>query len=130
MMNSLFIKWSVPLLLLLLLLLLQDAKALGTFLLVGIYDDNTVANAKGEHHPLMNLMERVLNVCACKWVDEVCPHACIRARTHMRTHAVPRTHTHTHMHARARTPIYVPARRLGRARRAPSPAARKMHGRK
>lgn len=50
---------------------LKDAKALGTFLLVGIHDDSTVSDAKGAHLPVMNLNERVLNVCACKWVDEV-----------------------------------------------------------
>ncbi|CAK0855946.1 unnamed protein product, partial [Prorocentrum cordatum] len=50
---------------------LKDARALGTFLLVGIYDDSTVRDAKGAFCPVMNLNERVLNVCACKWVDEV-----------------------------------------------------------
>jgi ethanolamine-phosphate cytidylyltransferase len=50
---------------------LKDAKALGTFLLVGIYDDTTVRDTKGDWCPVMNLNERVLNVCACKWVDEV-----------------------------------------------------------
>jgi len=50
---------------------LKEARALGTFLLVGIYDDATAAKAKGSHLPVMNLTERVLNVCACKWADEV-----------------------------------------------------------
>lgn len=50
---------------------LKSAKALGSFLLVGIYDDSTVKEARGPHHPLMNIMERVLNVLSCKWVDEV-----------------------------------------------------------
>eukprot|EP00928_Gymnodinium_smaydae_P071285 TRINITY_DN54911_c0_g1_i1.p1 TRINITY_DN54911_c0_g1~~TRINITY_DN54911_c0_g1_i1.p1 ORF type:complete len:467 (-),score=103.13 TRINITY_DN54911_c0_g1_i1:67-1401(-) len=50
---------------------LKDAKALGTFLLVGVYDDNAVSFSKGEHLPVMNVTERVLNVCACKWADEV-----------------------------------------------------------
>eukprot|EP00933_Yihiella_yeosuensis_P079160 TRINITY_DN913_c1_g1_i1.p1 TRINITY_DN913_c1_g1~~TRINITY_DN913_c1_g1_i1.p1 ORF type:complete len:460 (-),score=70.05 TRINITY_DN913_c1_g1_i1:99-1478(-) len=50
---------------------LKQAKELGTFLLVGIYDDNGVSRAKGPSFPVMNLNERVLNVCACKWVDEV-----------------------------------------------------------
>lgn len=49
----------------------QDARALGTFLLVGIHDDFTVGQKKGPSFPMMNLTERVLNVCACKWVDEV-----------------------------------------------------------
>merc|ERR1719247_2068717 len=50
---------------------LKDAKAQGTFLLVGIHEDLTVRQAKGPSFPVMNLTERVLNVCACKWVDEV-----------------------------------------------------------
>lgn len=50
---------------------LKDAKASGTFLLVGVQEDITVRNAKGPSFPVMNLTERVLNVCACKWVDEV-----------------------------------------------------------
>jgi len=50
---------------------LKDARALGTFLLVGIHEDSTVRQRKGPSFPVMNLNERVLNVCACKWVDEV-----------------------------------------------------------
>jgi ethanolamine-phosphate cytidylyltransferase len=43
---------------------LKDAKALGSFLLVGIQDDATVKRSKGSSFPVMNLTERVLNVCA------------------------------------------------------------------
>ncbi|CAL1154652.1 unnamed protein product [Cladocopium goreaui] len=50
---------------------LKDARELGTFLLVGIHDDASISKAKGQNLPVMNLNERVLNVCACKWVDEV-----------------------------------------------------------
>jgi len=50
---------------------LKDARARGTFLLVGINEDLAVSRAKGPHLPVMSLNERVLNVCACKWVDEV-----------------------------------------------------------
>jgi len=50
---------------------LKDAKSLGTFLLVGIYDDMSVFQAKGVGFPVMSLNERVLNVSACKWVDEI-----------------------------------------------------------
>merc|ERR1712060_65508 len=50
---------------------LKDARALGTFLFVGIHDDLEVAAAKGPCYPVMTLNERVLNVCACKWVDDV-----------------------------------------------------------
>mmetsp|Transcript_16828 Transcript_16828/g.31257 ORF Transcript_16828/g.31257 Transcript_16828/m.31257 type:complete len:474 (-) Transcript_16828:112-1533(-) len=50
---------------------LKDAREFGDFLLVGIHEDLTVSRAKGPSFPVMNLTERVLNVCACKWVDEV-----------------------------------------------------------
>eukprot|EP00696_Hemimastix_kukwesjijk_P014568 gnl/Hemi2/28603_TR9482_c0_g1_i1.p1 gnl/Hemi2/28603_TR9482_c0_g1~~gnl/Hemi2/28603_TR9482_c0_g1_i1.p1 ORF type:complete len:689 (+),score=210.55 gnl/Hemi2/28603_TR9482_c0_g1_i1:133-2067(+) len=50
---------------------LEKAKALGTFLLVGVHDDATVNQHKGLNYPIMNLHERVLNVLACKYVDEV-----------------------------------------------------------
>jgi len=50
---------------------LKEAKALGTFLCVGVHDDVSVQEAKGQCFPVMTLNERVLNVCACKWVDEV-----------------------------------------------------------
>lgn len=50
---------------------LQKARELGTYLIVGIYDDETVNDLKGRNYPIMNLHERVLNVCSCKWVDDV-----------------------------------------------------------
>lgn len=50
---------------------LKDARKLGTFLLVGIYEDLAVSRSKGPNFPVMSLNERILNVCACKWVDEV-----------------------------------------------------------
>ena len=50
---------------------LKKAKEMGTFLTVGVFDDDTVHKMKGANFPIMNLYERVLNVCACKWVDEV-----------------------------------------------------------
>jgi ethanolamine-phosphate cytidylyltransferase len=50
---------------------LKKAKELGTYLIVGIYDDETVNELKGRNYPIMNLHERVLNVCSCKWVDDV-----------------------------------------------------------
>ena len=50
---------------------LQKARELGTYLIVGIYDDETVNELKGRNYPIMNLHERVLNVCSCKWVDDV-----------------------------------------------------------
>jgi ethanolamine-phosphate cytidylyltransferase len=50
---------------------LKKARELGTYLIVGIYDDETVNQLKGSNYPIMNLHERVLNVCSCKWVDDV-----------------------------------------------------------
>ncbi len=50
---------------------LKKAKELGTFLYVGLYDDETVRKRKGKYFPLMNLQERVLNVLSCKYVDDV-----------------------------------------------------------
>lgn len=50
---------------------LRKARALGDFLIVGIHDDETVNTHKGANYPIMNLHERVLNVLACKYVDEV-----------------------------------------------------------
>jgi len=50
---------------------LKKARELGTYLIVGIYDDETVNDLKGSNYPIMNLHERVLNVCSCKWVDDV-----------------------------------------------------------
>jgi ethanolamine-phosphate cytidylyltransferase len=50
---------------------LKQAKALGTFLYVGIHDDSTVNLHKGRNYPIMNLHERVMNVLSCRYVDEV-----------------------------------------------------------
>ena len=50
---------------------LEQAKALGDFLVVGIHDDATVNQIKGGNYPIASLYERVLCLCACKWVDEV-----------------------------------------------------------
>merc|ERR1719486_752497 len=50
---------------------LKAAKARGTFLVVGLYDDETVRSRKGAFFPLMNLQERVLNVLSCKYVDDI-----------------------------------------------------------
>eukprot|EP00462_Mataza_sp_D1_P021274 CAMPEP_0175138104 /NCGR_PEP_ID=MMETSP0087-20121206/10166_1 /TAXON_ID=136419 /ORGANISM="Unknown Unknown, Strain D1" /LENGTH=427 /DNA_ID=CAMNT_0016420975 /DNA_START=20 /DNA_END=1303 /DNA_ORIENTATION=+ len=50
---------------------LEKARALGTFLLVGVHHDEVVNSMKGQNYPIMSLHERVLNVLSCKWVDEV-----------------------------------------------------------
>jgi len=51
--------------------LLEKAKQLGTFLLVGVLDDETVNRYKKGNFPIMTLYERVLSVLSCKYVDEV-----------------------------------------------------------
>lgn len=51
--------------------LLKNAKALGDFLIVGLHEDQAVNQYMGEHYPLNALHERVLNVLACKYVDDV-----------------------------------------------------------
>ena len=50
---------------------LEAAKSLGTFLIVGVYDDITVNQYKGQNYPIMNLQERALCVMAQNSVDEV-----------------------------------------------------------
>ena len=50
---------------------LKKAKEFGTFLYVGLYDDEDVRSRKGPCFPVMNLQERVLNVLSCKYVDDV-----------------------------------------------------------
>lgn len=49
----------------------EKAKSIGTFLIVGVLDDATVHKMKGANYPIMLMHERVLNVSACKYVDEV-----------------------------------------------------------
>jgi len=50
---------------------LQKAKELGTYLICGVYDDQTVNNHQGRNLPIMNVYERVLGVLSCRYVDEV-----------------------------------------------------------
>lgn len=50
---------------------LLEARKHGTFVLVGIYDDDTVHDLHGEGAPVMNLFERGLSVLACRYVDDV-----------------------------------------------------------
>ena len=51
--------------------LLREAKKLGDFLLVGIYNDNILNAHRGSNYPILNLNERTLNVLQCKYVDDV-----------------------------------------------------------
>ena len=50
---------------------LENTKKLGTYLIVGIYDDKLVSQVKGEEYPILDLNERVLSVLALRCVDEV-----------------------------------------------------------
>jgi ethanolamine-phosphate cytidylyltransferase len=50
---------------------LQEARKLGTFVLVGIHDDETVNRRRGGGFPVLNLHERTLSVLACRYADEV-----------------------------------------------------------
>ncbi len=49
---------------------LAAAKALGSYLIVGVHDDRVVNRLQGENLPILNLHERVLSVLACRYVDE------------------------------------------------------------
>ncbi|XP_059477496.1 ethanolamine-phosphate cytidylyltransferase [Neocloeon triangulifer] len=50
---------------------LEQARAQGDFLIVGLHTDPVVNSYKGKNYPIMNLHERVLSVLACKYVSEV-----------------------------------------------------------
>lgn len=50
---------------------LVAAKKLGNYLIVGIHDDQCVNSYLGEHYPLNSLHERVLNLLACRYIDDV-----------------------------------------------------------
>jgi len=50
---------------------LEEAKKLGTFLYVGLWDDELTRHYKGSLFPLVSLQERVLMTLSCKHVDDV-----------------------------------------------------------
>jgi len=50
---------------------LEKTLELGNFVLVGVWSDAAVHAKKGLNWPIMALLERVLNVVACKHVDDV-----------------------------------------------------------
>jgi len=57
--------------------LLEKAKSLGTYLIVGVYDDPIYRQLPDGHKQLHGVYERVLAVLACKHVDDViigCPY--------------------------------------------------------
>lgn len=51
--------------------LLEKARHYGTFVLVGVYDDQTVNAFRGGGAPILNMHERVLSCLSCCHVDEV-----------------------------------------------------------
>lgn len=55
--------------------LLKDLRAAadkeGALIVVGLHDDKTVNEVKGENYPIMNLQERALCVLQCRYVDAV-----------------------------------------------------------
>jgi ethanolamine-phosphate cytidylyltransferase len=50
---------------------LEEAKKLGDFLYVGIWDDEMTRFYKGEFYPIQSLQERILMTLACKHVDDI-----------------------------------------------------------
>ena len=50
---------------------LQEAKKLGDFLYVGIWDDDMTKYYKGSNYPIVSIQERVLMTLACKHVDDI-----------------------------------------------------------
>lgn len=56
--------------------ILEKAKSKGDFLYVGVFNDSLIQKEMGRHYPIMNMQERVLNILALKYVDDVvigCP---------------------------------------------------------
>lgn len=51
--------------------ILEKARAMGDYLLVGIYNDGVVNNYRGGSHPVLNLNERVLSVLSNKHVSDI-----------------------------------------------------------
>lgn len=50
---------------------LRAARCRGDYLIVGIYDDETVRRLKGKNFPMMTLHERVMTLLGCKFINEV-----------------------------------------------------------
>jgi len=44
---------------------------MGSYLIAGIHDDETINKIKGYNYPVLNLQERTLILLAMKYVDEV-----------------------------------------------------------
>ncbi len=50
---------------------LKKAKELGSYIFVGVHDDATVNKHRGKNYPILNMQERVLNLLALRYVDDV-----------------------------------------------------------
>lgn len=50
---------------------LEEAKKLGDFLYVGLWDDEMVSYYKGDSFPVVSIQERILMALACKHVDDI-----------------------------------------------------------
>lgn len=50
---------------------LRQARELGDYVIVGLYEDSTVNEMRGNNYPIMNMNERMLGILACRYVDEV-----------------------------------------------------------
>lgn len=50
---------------------LRQARALGDYLIVGLYEDSVVNALRGCNFPIMNMNERMLGLLSCRYVDEV-----------------------------------------------------------
>lgn len=51
--------------------ILKKAKELGDFVYVGVHDDMTINHHRGRNYPILNLQERVFNLLALRYVDDV-----------------------------------------------------------
>lgn len=50
---------------------LEKAKKLGDYLIVGVYNDHVSNQVDGSRFPVLSMLERVLSVLGCKYVDDV-----------------------------------------------------------
>ncbi|RDD45264.1 Ethanolamine-phosphate cytidylyltransferase [Trichoplax sp. H2] len=50
---------------------LESIRKHGSYIIVGLYSDETIRRYKGHNFPIMTLHERLLSVLACKYVDNI-----------------------------------------------------------
>lgn len=51
--------------------ILKKAREFGTYVIVGVHNDNIVNARHGQNFPILNQRERVLSVLGCRYVDDV-----------------------------------------------------------